>query len=832
MKRLLFFVSAIFFIQLGYGQSSTLFPVPANEDHAGAIMRHEDGTLQVETFFKLEHENKVWSIKTMKEIDPNSFLLIGKFANRSAYSLIHFDLPSQVFREVHTFDSSALINFSEELYLGQNGQIIGVTIQGLNQDTAHVFSYSPSTEQVQILGNLNSTTFRGIATSFAFDAAKNLLYGTCLKSSTDYLGIIFSLQLSTFQVSELFQMGSISASGLSGKHWQYSDQFGVLGYLQTSGGKSYLFRLKDKNFTLIRDFHGFTERPVGSVCVLNNRIIGTSVDVVKELLQVFSLDSNGNDRKSILVSRDTAWGSSYYRSLIPLNTTTVLYCAFNGGQYNTGGLMEIEVPSFKITPKLSFSASLGHAPARMLYNKAQNKLTIQMTSGGSAGKGTLLHYDLTNTSIESTQLYGTPYGAIISNKVIEMGNKKIVYLAEKGGVYGKGALGIFDFVAQKLDTVISLGSDTVFYDSSYRYPDIRSLAAINDSLLAFHFTEGGRPRLNGGTVIFSLVSMSPIRQLSYTRYWEQIPFGPINLINDSSIYIWTENHNGGNRSNDLIAISVYKDTSYTVFSERNPYGTYGVYAKYITEFDGRLYIPFRGKPSSFGIDPSSDGIAQLESTTAIKYTAFPYIQYGMDISSNAPLVETNTLAFCMGSDVDFSFGKLVLYNFQNGKKEVYPFYDINQFVKPVGGIYYEATNNSIYVLASGYGSSGQGGLMKFDLYSRSFSSLVDFGANPDFVSLVGYDPQITRVSQFPLGIHSPEMPNQELSLYPNPAAGQFYLDMNGTLNFSIYTASGTLVKRILNHDTSHPISTSDLAAGAYILRDIDSGKSGKLVVVK
>ncbi|HCS21298.1 MAG TPA: hypothetical protein DIW47_12185 [Bacteroidetes bacterium] len=812
-----------------YSQSSTLFPVPSNTMHEGAIMQHVDGSPDLQTFFKLTRSNEVHQIETFVEFDSVSFILIGQFRNRSYYSLILFNTADKNFQELHAFDTAKFIDFSDDLYLDKNGNCLGVVLNGIERDSGFVFSYSLVTNSFSRIMELEKNPFSNLARSFAFDKNSHMLFGMSSKGGVNNLGFLFSLDLNSKSITQLFQCTLISSISMYARHLDYNPNLGLYGYLDLSSNRQILFRLEDNIFTLVHDFDTDLERPTGSVCIVNNKLIGTSFDVVNGRQLIYKIDANGSNREYFSIHRDTAWGASDYKSIFTLNDSTVVYCSFNGGIYDSGNLLNVNINDFSIIPGLSFRSSHGYSPTRMLFSEKTRLIHVHLSSGASGKRGSFLSINLDNNAHVQTDLAGMPFGTTISNSVVEMGNKKIAYIAESGGIYGKGVLGIVDFYSKEIDTVISFGGENRQNDSAFQTPDISSLLAVNDTLLVFHFKAGG-PHLRGGMAFFSTKSMALIRVVDFSTSENQEPIGRISSNESGSLLTWTSVDYVTEYKKNLLQISINQGIVDTLFSLKSPIGFFPFSDKQVFMDASDIYIPFIGYEPPFGDEVVSDGLAKFDGSD-FDYIEFPYYNFGKLIGTNILKVEKDKIAFSMTSDVDFGFGKLILYDVNTRESEIFPYFDLTMHVRPVGGIYHDNFDNSIYTLASKYGDYGLGGLMKFDLYSRTFSTMVDFGNNPDFSSVVNYSPQITRVHPFPLGTEPiGQLKETGFKLYPNPTNGTFYIDAEVAVDVDIYTIQGSLVHSAHEVVPGSPVSIIGVPNGIYFVRIDGESEMNKLIV--
>lgn len=812
---------------LASAQSSTLFPVPANTAHEGAILQYVDGAQDCTTFFKLSRENELYWVESFVEYDSVSFFMIGILKNRSAYSLLLFNTALNELQELHTFDSTGAIDFSDELYLDKNGNCLGVVLNGTYRDSGFVYSYSIATNTFSRIMELEKNKVKGMSPSFAFDKDSNMLYGSSSGGGIDNLGFLFRLDLNAISITQLFQITLISSTSLYATQLDYDPNMGLYGYLEHWTGRHILFRLKNTFFTLLHEFDKAAEYPTGSVCVAGNRLVGTSFDVINERQLIYKVDANGSNRKYVSVQRDTAWGASYYRSIFSLNDSTVVFCSNGGGKYNSGNLLNVNINDFSLTPGLSFRSSFGYLPLRMLYSEKSGRVHVHFREGASGKRGSLLSVNLADNAYVQTTLAGMPYGKTISNSVVEMDNKKIAYLAESGGSYGKGALGIIDYFSKEIDTVISFGGENRINDSTFHTPDISSLFAVNDTLLAFHFSAGG-PHLKGGMAFFSTKSMAITRVIDFSTKENQWPVGRISAKGAGSLVIWTNLDYPSYLDYKLLQVSIQQGTVDTLASISSN-GTFAFYDKQMLADGTNLYAPYIGSTPSFGFK-NPDGLAKFDGSS-FTYTQFPRTEFGTTIGTNVLQVEQDRLAFIMSYDTGFGYGKLILYDVVSKKSEVFTYNDLSMAMRPVGGIYHDKLDNSIYTLCSQWGDYGYGGLMKFDLYTRTFSSLVDFRYGTDFSSIYTYAPQITRVHPYPLGTEPLDQQQEGgLTLYPNPGNGTFYINSEVPVAVEIYTIQGSLIYSAKDIAAGSPIRLAHVPQGIYLVRIAGENKVQKLVI--
>ena len=819
------FVCCSFFV--ASGQSSTLFPVPANAAHEGAIIQYVDGAQDFQTFFKLSRENDINSVESFVEFDSVSFVLIGLLKNRSAYSLLLFNTASNELQELHTFDSTEEIDFSDELFLDKNGNCVGVVLNGQSKDSGFVYSYSFGTSTFSRIMELEKNPVSGMSPSFAFDKDSNMLYGSSSGGGIDNLGFLFRLDLNAKSITQLFQFTFISSTSLYARHLDYDPNLGLYGYLDHWSDRQILFRLKNTFFTLLHEFDKAVELPTGSVCVAGNKLVGASIDRVNERQLIYKIDANGSNREYVSIQKDTAFGAGNYRSIFAINDSMVVFCSNGGGIYNSGNLLKVNINDFSITPGLSFRSSFGNFPQRMLYSEKTGRVHVHLREGASGKRGSLLSINLVNNAYVQTTLAGMPFGTTMSNAVVEMDNKKIAYLAESGGAYGKGALGIIDYSSKEVDTVISFGGENRINDSTFHTPDISSLFAINDTLLAFHFSTGG-PHLRGGMAFFSTKSMAITWVIDFSSKENQRPLGRISANGAGTLVIWTKLDYPAYPDYKLLQVSIQQGTVDTLSSVSSN-GTFAFYDKQMLAEGTNLYAPYIGFTPPFGFK-NPDGLAKFDGND-FTYTEFQKDVFGTKIGTNVLKVEQDRVAFIMTSDVPFGYGKLILYDVNSKKSEVFTFDDLSMAVSPVGGIYHDKLDNSIYTLCSDWGDYGYGGLMKFDLYTRTFSSLVEFRYGTDFSDIATNAPQITRVHPFPLGMEAlDQQQDRGLTVYPNPSKGTFYIDTEVPVAIEIYTIQGSLIYSVRDITAGSPINLAHVPKGIYLLRIAGESKVQKLVI--
>ncbi|HCS21509.1 MAG TPA: hypothetical protein DIW47_13280, partial [Bacteroidetes bacterium] len=747
--------------------------------------------------------------------------------NRSAYSLLLFNTASNELQELHTFDSTEEIDFSDELFLDKNGNCVGVVLNGQSKDSGFVYSYSFGTSTFSRIMELEKNPVSGMSPSFAFDKDSNMLYGSSSGGGIDNLGFLFRLDLNAKSITQLFQFTFISSTSLYARHLDYDPNLGLYGYLDHWSDRQILFRLKNTFFTLLHEFDKAVELPTGSVCVAGNKLVGASIDRVNERQLIYKIDANGSNREYVSIQKDTAFGAGNYRSIFAINDSMVVFCSNGGGIYNSGNLLKVNINDFSITPGLSFRSSFGNFPQRMLYSEKTGRVHVHLREGASGKRGSLLSINLVNNAYVQTTLAGMPFGTTMSNAVVEMDNKKIAYLAESGGAYGKGALGIIDYSSKEVDTVISFGGENRINDSTFHTPDISSLFAINDTLLAFHFSTGG-PHLRGGMAFFSTKSMAITWVIDFSSKENQRPLGRISANGAGTLVIWTKLDYPAYPDYKLLQVSIQQGTVDTLSSVSSN-GTFAFYDKQMLAEGTNLYAPYIGFTPPFGFK-NPDGLAKFDGND-FTYTEFQKDVFGTKIGTNVLKVEQDRVAFIMTSDVPFGYGKLILYDVNSKKSEVFTFDDLSMAVSPVGGIYHDKLDNSIYTLCSDWGDYGYGGLMKFDLYTRTFSSLVEFRYGTDFSDIATNAPQITRVHPFPLGMEAlDQQQDRGLTVYPNPSKGTFYIDTEVPVAIEIYTIQGSLIYSVRDITAGSPINLAHVPKGIYLLRIAGESKVQKLVI--
>jgi len=73
---------------------------------------------------------------------------------------------------------------------------------------------------------------------------------------------------------------------------------------------------------------------------------------------------------------------------------------------------------------------------------------------------------------------------------------------------------------------------------------------------------------------------------------------------------------------------------------------------------------------------------------------------------------------------------------------------------------------------------------------------------------------------------------QSSIVYPNPAKGQVYIDVNNPTNIAIYSVTGELLKQQLVTPSKNFIDVSDLKTGVYFIKDLNNSFSIQRLIVK
>jgi hypothetical protein len=104
-----------------------------------------------------------------------------------------------------------------------------------------------------------------------------------------------------------------------------------------------------------------------------------------------------------------------------------------------------------------------------------------------------------------------------------------------------------------------------------------------------------------------------------------------------------------------------------------------------------------------------------------------------------------------------------------------------------------------------------------------------FKVAPYFAGEKGtYTLKIDVTRQLAVTINEPKAEEIEISLYPNPASNDLYIETNSTIeNVRIYSSTGKLIETIAVYAPNQPIDVSALAAGSYYLMITSDQKSIK-----
>ena len=74
------------------------------------------------------------------------------------------------------------------------------------------------------------------------------------------------------------------------------------------------------------------------------------------------------------------------------------------------------------------------------------------------------------------------------------------------------------------------------------------------------------------------------------------------------------------------------------------------------------------------------------------------------------------------------------------------------------------------------------------------------------------------------------LPASGLNVFPNPACGKVYVNVNEPSEIGIYSIAGSLIKQQVVSSSQNAINISDLHSGIYFIKDLKSSQVQKLIV--
>lgn len=369
-------------------------------------------------------------------------------------TMFRFDPANQTFSKILNFDGPQYGRQPQgSLMQASNGKLYGLTAYGGAYDSGCLFSWDPSTQAFVKLHDFSSTS-GSIPWGSLIQAANGKLYGLTSYGGTYGFGTLFSFDPATGQHSKLFDFNGpgLSSNGAYPYGDLLEFNTGKL-YGMTSGGGSsnagliFEYDINSSSFTKKKDFtYSNGGLPNGSLMkATNGKVYGlTQSGGTNNAGILFEYVPSTNTLTTLhnfssLLSGSQPWGTPFQAS------NGKLYGMTNTGGNGYGTIFSYDISASSLQKLLDFYGKLnGETPKGKLVLASDGKLYGTTQYGGSGGSGTIFSFDPVAKTLSKLLDLNSTTGDTPVGGLVQGNDGKLYGLSFRGGYYGKGTLYRFD----------------------------------------------------------------------------------------------------------------------------------------------------------------------------------------------------------------------------------------------------------------------------------------------------------------------------------------------------------------------------------------------------
>ncbi|NVK66566.1 MAG: T9SS type A sorting domain-containing protein [Flavobacteriales bacterium] len=376
-----------------------------------------------------------------------------------------YDLSSDTYTVVHSFNGNTGRNPFGNLIEGSNGNLFGLTELGGTTSTlaGSLFEFDPTTSTYTQKVNFDLVPSNRPMGSL-IEVSNGVFYGTTRyggMASMD-LGTLFEYNSTTdvFEVKFTFD-GTANGSrphcslikATDGKLYGTTKEGGM-----NNEGTLFQYDHLTETFTKVLDFesyhHGKT--PLGEVVQAPNGLLyGTTFEGgMNNLGVLFEWNPNSNSYTKKVDFNGLENGENPVESPFLASNGKFYGLTASGGLNDRGVLYEWDPNLELLTKKYDFSTASGYFPLGNLVEANNGKLYGLTGYGGAADFGVLFEYDLnTNTYTIKAEFDGTNGQYPSGGSLVELQNNVLYGMTTLGGTNNKGVLFKYNMVSETLTKI-------------------------------------------------------------------------------------------------------------------------------------------------------------------------------------------------------------------------------------------------------------------------------------------------------------------------------------------------------------------------------------------
>lgn len=561
------------------------------------------------------------------------------------------------------------------IHLNAQPVLTGMTSTG-GDEFGVIYTTDENGDNLQVVHS-----FKGISGAYPYythlcEAGSGKLYGLLSQGGKNNMGVIFEYDTFSQTYQKLFEFdgainghnprGSLIMAG-NGKLYGMTNQGGLNNY-----GVIFEFDPGTLQFTKLYDFDGTNGRnPFG------------------DLLQA----SNG-----------LLYGMTY-----------------QGGASNDGVMFEFNLGTGVYTKLMDFDGSNnGRNPFGSLMQASNGLLYAVTYQGGTNNLGVLFSYDVLGSSYTKLHDFdGSNTGSNPYSTFVEAGNGMLYSMTYLGGSNNLGALIEYDFVNSVIDKKVDFNGTVngrnpfgnLIADANGKLHGLVPFGGANNAGVIIEYDPGTnvftkKADVNGGNLGRS-------------------PFGSLMLTSNQKMFGLT--YQGGVNNSGILFEYNYVNGTYdkkidfnSAIDGSNPYGDLTLASNL------KLYgMTYQGGSSNAGV------IFELDPKTKLYTKKFDFDGLNFGKNTYGTLVEAKQgklygMTFQGGV---YDFGTLFEYDFLNDTCiKLFDFDGTNSGRNPYSSLLL-AKDSNLYGMTTYGGQEDYGVLFKYDLTTKSFSKLIDFGLN-------------------------------------------------------------------------------------------------------